>query len=58
MLQTLEKALETGWSVMIENLQEQLDAVIGPIVGRQKVRMSLRVCERVSVSEGERRAAH
>ena len=44
MLQTLEKALETGWSVMIENLQEQLDAVIGPIVGRQKVRVSLRLC--------------
>ena len=38
MLSTLEKALETGWSVMIENLQETLDAVIGPIVGRQKIK--------------------
>jgi len=38
MLGTLEKALETGWSVMIENLQETLDAVIGPIVGRQKIK--------------------
>jgi len=38
MLQTMEKALEAGWSVMIENLQESLDAVIGPIVGRQKIK--------------------
>ena len=38
MLSTLERALETGWSVMIENLQETLDAVIGPIVGRQKIK--------------------
>ena len=38
MLPTLEKALETGSSVMIENLQEALDAVIGPIVGRQKIK--------------------
>ena len=34
----MEKALETGASVMIENLQEALDAVIGPIVGRQKIK--------------------
>eukprot|EP00961_Rhodomonas_salina_P061042 819789-Rhodomonas_salina.1 len=34
----MEKALEAGWSVMIENLQESLDAVIGPIVGRQKIK--------------------
>mmetsp|Transcript_31209 Transcript_31209/g.79123 ORF Transcript_31209/g.79123 Transcript_31209/m.79123 type:complete len:3875 (-) Transcript_31209:127-11751(-) len=38
MLPTMEKALETGASVMIENLQEALDAVIGPIVGRQKIK--------------------
>jgi len=38
MLQVMEKALENGWSVMIENLQETLDAVIGPIVGRQKIK--------------------
>jgi len=38
MLSTMEKALETGASVMIENLQEALDAVIGPIVGRQKIK--------------------
>ena len=38
MLPTLERALESGWSVMIENLAESLDAVIGPIVGRQKIR--------------------
>jgi len=38
MLATMEKALETGASVMIENLQETLDAVIGPIVGRQKIK--------------------
>jgi dynein heavy chain len=38
MLSTLEKALEAGGSVMIENLQETLDAVIGPSVGRQKIK--------------------
>jgi len=38
MLSVMEKSLETGWSVMLENLQEVLDAVIGPIVGRQKIK--------------------
>eukprot|EP00960_Hanusia_phi_P043076 755854-Hanusia_phi.AAC.6 len=38
LLETMERALESGWSVMIENLQESLDAVIGPVIGRQKTK--------------------
>lgn len=33
LLNIMEKSLESGWSVMIENLQESLDAVLAPIIG-------------------------
>eukprot|EP00960_Hanusia_phi_P010289 300866-Hanusia_phi.AAC.1 len=38
LLSVMEQALEQGWSVMIENLQESLDAVLAPIIGRQKIK--------------------
>ncbi len=38
LLSTMERALEAGWSVMIENLQESLDAVLAPVIGRQKIK--------------------
>ena len=53
LLSELEKALETGWTVMIENLQEQLDAVIGPIVGRQKIKKGRSYCVKLGDKEVE-----
>eukprot|EP00961_Rhodomonas_salina_P253644 3427861-Rhodomonas_salina.1 len=38
LLQKMERALENGWTVMIENLQESLDAVLAPIIGRQTIK--------------------
>lgn len=38
MLSIMEKCLEAGNSVMIENVQEALDAVLAPIIARQKIK--------------------
>ena len=38
LLNTMEKCLEGGMSVMIENVQEALDAVLAPIIARQKIK--------------------
>jgi len=35
MLDRMERCIENGDSVLIENLQESIDAVLGPIIGRQ-----------------------
>jgi len=35
MLDKLERAIENGEPVLLENLQESIEAVLGPIVGRQ-----------------------
>jgi len=38
LLNIMEKCLEGGMSVMIENVQEALDAVLAPIIARQKIK--------------------
>ena len=38
LLNIMEKCLEGGMSVMIENVQESLDAVLAPIIARQKIK--------------------
>ena len=38
LLSVMEKCLESGMSVMIENVQEALDAVLAPIIARQKIK--------------------
>ncbi|XP_048221904.1 LOW QUALITY PROTEIN: dynein axonemal heavy chain 9 [Perognathus longimembris pacificus] len=37
-LQTLEHALETGDVVLIENLEESIDPVLGPLLGREVIK--------------------
>jgi len=38
MLGCMERSLEQGFSVLIENIQESVDAVLAPIVGRNKIK--------------------
>ena len=33
-INTLEQAIENGWSVLIENMDEQIDATLNPIIAR------------------------
>ncbi|KAM5150816.1 dynein axonemal heavy chain 9 isoform 1-T1 [Callospermophilus lateralis] len=37
-LQTIERALETGDVVLIENLEESIDPVLGPLLGREVIK--------------------
>ncbi|XP_023564547.1 dynein heavy chain 9, axonemal-like, partial [Octodon degus] len=37
-LQTLERALEAGDVVLIENLEESIDPVLGPLLGREVIK--------------------
>ncbi|XP_005399408.1 PREDICTED: dynein heavy chain 9, axonemal isoform X2 [Chinchilla lanigera] len=37
-LQTLERALEAGEVVLIENLEESIDPVLGPLLGREVIK--------------------
>uniref|UniRef100_A0A8C5P182 Dynein, axonemal, heavy chain 9 n=1 Tax=Jaculus jaculus TaxID=51337 RepID=A0A8C5P182_JACJA len=37
-LQTLERALEAGGVVLIENLEESVDPVLGPLLGREVIK--------------------
>jgi len=39
-LTTLERSLENGYTVLIENIQESIDAVLGPVIGRNKIKKS------------------
>jgi len=39
-LNVLERALENGFTVLIENIQESIDAVLGPVIGRNKIKKS------------------
>lgn len=38
LIQTMESAISLGFSVMIENLDETIEAVLAPVVGRQTIR--------------------
>eukprot|EP00698_Gefionella_okellyi_P011837 TRINITY_DN3147_c0_g1_i1.p1 TRINITY_DN3147_c0_g1~~TRINITY_DN3147_c0_g1_i1.p1 ORF type:complete len:4003 (-),score=857.71 TRINITY_DN3147_c0_g1_i1:159-12167(-) len=38
MLQKLESAIETGKSVLIENMGEKIDAVLNPVIARQTIK--------------------
>jgi dynein heavy chain, axonemal len=37
-LNVMERALENGYTVMLENIQESVDAVLAPIIGRKKIK--------------------
>lgn len=37
-LQTIERALEAGDVVLIENLEESIDPVLGPLLGREVIK--------------------
>uniref|UniRef100_A0A673V368 Dynein heavy chain ATP-binding dynein motor region domain-containing protein n=1 Tax=Suricata suricatta TaxID=37032 RepID=A0A673V368_SURSU len=37
-LQTIEHALEAGDTVLIENLEESMDPVLGPLLGREVIK--------------------
>uniref|UniRef100_A0A8C5XER9 Dynein axonemal heavy chain 9 n=1 Tax=Microcebus murinus TaxID=30608 RepID=A0A8C5XER9_MICMU len=37
-LQTIERALEAGDAVLIENLEESIDPVLGPLLGREVIK--------------------
>lgn len=37
-LQTIEHALEAGGTVLIENLEESMDPVLGPLLGREVIK--------------------
>lgn len=37
-LQTIENALEAGDVVLIENLEESIDPVLGPLLGREVIK--------------------
>jgi dynein heavy chain len=39
-LNVLERALENGFTVLIENIQESIDAVLGPVIGWNKIKKS------------------
>ena len=38
MIRTMEQSIEMGWSVLIENMDEQIDAVLSPVIGRNTIR--------------------
>ena len=38
LLKNLEPAIENGWSVLIENIGEKIDAVLGPLISRSTIR--------------------
>ncbi|OXB71014.1 UNVERIFIED_CONTAM: hypothetical protein H355_008665 [Colinus virginianus] len=38
LIQTMERAISFGFSVLIENLDENIEAVLAPVVGRQTIR--------------------
>ncbi|PHJ19121.1 dynein heavy chain family protein, partial [Cystoisospora suis] len=38
LIQTMESAISLGFPVMIENLEESIEAVLAPVVGRQTIR--------------------
>ena len=37
-LNVMERALENGYTVMLENIQESVDAVLAPIIGRKTIK--------------------
>ena len=37
-MNVMERALENGYTVMLENIQESVDAVLAPIIGRKKIK--------------------
>jgi hypothetical protein len=47
MLRKLERALENGHTILIENIGESLDAVLNPVIQRAVVRVRVRVRVRV-----------
>lgn len=56
-LQTIERALEAGDVVLIENLEESVDPVLGPLLGREVIKkgrydlaMLLILCEELDGS--------
>lgn len=53
MLDKLERCIENGEPVLIENLEESIDAVLGPIVGRQFFRKARKLNVKLGDKEVE-----
>lgn len=53
MMDAVERAVEGGTPVLIENLEESIDATLGPIVGRQFIKKARRILVKLGEKEVE-----
>jgi dynein heavy chain, axonemal len=53
MLRKLEQAMENGWAFLIENLGEQIDAVLNPVISRATIKKGRKLFVKLGDSEIE-----